>query len=58
MPFYVEGPYDDAHQIMQTLDASVGPGNYRFLRSVPLPSEPSCCGTTPFPTGRQGASAR
>ena len=36
MPLFVEGPYDDAHQIMRTLDASVGPGNYRFFRSVPL----------------------
>lgn len=36
MPFYVEGPYDDGHQIMQTLDASVGPGNYRFARSASL----------------------
>lgn len=38
MPFYVEGPYDDAHKIMQTLEASVGPGNYHFLRSFPLPA--------------------
>jgi hypothetical protein len=30
MPFYVEGPYDDARHILQTLDASVGPGNYQF----------------------------
>jgi len=37
MPFYVEGPYDDADKIMQTLEASVGPGNYHFLRSLPLP---------------------
>lgn len=37
MPFYVEGPYDDAYKIMQTLEASVGPGNYHFLRSLPLP---------------------
>jgi hypothetical protein len=37
MPFYVEGPYDDVNRIMQTLEASVGPGNYHFLRSVPLP---------------------
>lgn len=36
MPFYVEGPYDDAHKIMRTLEASVGPGNYQFLRSLPL----------------------
>lgn len=36
MPFFVEGPYDDAQEIMRTLDASVGPGNYHFLRSVPL----------------------
>jgi hypothetical protein len=37
MPFYVEGPYDDVHKIMRTLEASVGPGNYHFLRSLPLP---------------------
>jgi len=37
MPFYVEGPYDDADKIMQTLEASVGAGNYHFLRSFPLP---------------------
>lgn len=30
MPLYVQGPYDDAGHILQTLDASVGPGNYRF----------------------------
>lgn len=37
MPFYVEGPYDDVHKIIHTLEASVGPGNYHFLRSLPLP---------------------
>lgn len=31
MPFFVQGPYDDARYIMQTLDVSVGPGNYHFL---------------------------
>ncbi len=31
MPFYVQGPYDDARHVLQTLDASVGPGNYHFL---------------------------
>jgi hypothetical protein len=31
MPFYVQGPYDDARKILRTLDASVGPGNYHFL---------------------------
>jgi hypothetical protein len=30
MPFYVQGPYDDARHILQTLDASVGAGNYQF----------------------------
>ena len=38
MPFYVEGPYDDAHKIVQILEASVGPGNFHFLRSFPLPA--------------------
>jgi hypothetical protein len=36
MPFFVEGPYDDAREIMQTLDKSVGPGNYHFLQTLPL----------------------
>ena len=36
MPFFVQGPYDDAGQIMQTLDASVGRENYRFLVTAPL----------------------
>ncbi len=36
MPFFVQGPYDDARGIMQTLDASVGPDNYRFLITAPL----------------------
>lgn len=36
MPFFVQGPYDDARRIMQTLDASVGPNNYRFLVTAPL----------------------
>lgn len=33
-PFFVEGPFDDAPQIMRTLDASVGLGNYHFLRTA------------------------
>ncbi len=33
MPFFVQGPYDDARRVLQTLDASVGPGNYHFLVS-------------------------
>lgn len=37
MPFYVEGPYDDPYKIMRTLEASVGSGNYLFLRSFALP---------------------
>lgn len=36
MPFFVEGPYDDARQIMRTLDAFVGPGNYQFVCTAPL----------------------
>jgi hypothetical protein len=36
MPFFVQGPYDDARRIMQTLDASVGPENYHFLIRAPL----------------------
>lgn len=35
LPFYVQGPYDDARHILQTLDASVGPGNYHFLMTAP-----------------------
>jgi len=34
MPFFVQGPYDDARHILQTLDASVGPGNYHFLMTA------------------------
>lgn len=37
MPFYVEGPYDDVPKIIHTLETAVGPGNYHFLRSIPLP---------------------
>lgn len=36
MPFFVQGPYDEARRVMQTLDASVGPENYRFLIAAPL----------------------
>lgn len=36
IPFFVEGPYDDARQIMRTLDASVGPGNYHYVRTASL----------------------
>jgi hypothetical protein len=36
MPFFVQGPYDDARRIMRTLDASVGPENYRFLIAAPM----------------------
>jgi len=36
MPFFVQGPYDDARRIMRTLDASVGPDNYRYLITAPL----------------------
>ncbi len=35
MPFYAQGPYDDARRILQTLDTSVGPGNYHFLMTAP-----------------------
>lgn len=43
MPFFVEGPYDNGHQIMQSLDASVGPGNY------PLPANGRTDGVSPPP---------
>jgi len=31
MPFYMQGPYDGARHILQTLDLSVGTGNYQFF---------------------------
>ncbi|MEL7227989.1 MAG: DNA-binding response regulator, partial [Cyanobacteria bacterium J06576_12] len=30
-PFYVSGPYDQPQQIIQTLERSVGKGNYDYL---------------------------
>lgn len=32
-PFYVCGPYDDSRAIVQTLDTTVGKGNYSFITS-------------------------
>lgn len=36
MPFYVQGPYDDAATIMRTLDRSVGADNFHFIAELPL----------------------
>jgi hypothetical protein len=33
-PFYMQGPYDDAFSIIQTLDRTVGRGNYHFMAAV------------------------
>jgi len=33
-PFYVSGPYDDSRAIFQTLDTTVGKGNYSFLTGL------------------------
>jgi hypothetical protein len=30
-PFYVNGPYDDAHQVIRTLERTAGAGNYDYL---------------------------
>lgn len=34
-PMYVAGPYDDARQVMRTLELSVGKGNFDFLVGLP-----------------------
>jgi hypothetical protein len=33
-PFYMQGPYDDALSIMQTLNRTVGRGNYHFMVGI------------------------
>jgi hypothetical protein len=33
-PYYTEGPYDDAAQVMRTLNQTVGAGNFRFIVSA------------------------
>jgi hypothetical protein len=33
-PFYMQGPYDDAFSIIQTLNRTVGRGNYHFMAAV------------------------
>jgi len=33
-PFYVGGPYDDSRAILQTLETTVGKGNYSFLTGL------------------------
>lgn len=35
VPFYVEGPYDDASSVLRTLSSTVGEGNFHFLASAP-----------------------
>ena len=34
LPCYIEGPHDNAHRIMATLNQSVGTGNYHFTIAV------------------------
>lgn len=33
-PFFMSGPYDDADQVIKTLEASVGPGNFHFMAAI------------------------
>lgn len=37
-PFYVSGPYDDASHVVNTLEQSVGPGNYDYIMGIPFPT--------------------
>lgn len=30
-PYYISGPYDQPRRVLDTLEASVGPGNYHFI---------------------------
>jgi hypothetical protein len=30
MPFFVQGPDDDAEQVLRTLERTAGPGNYHY----------------------------
>jgi hypothetical protein len=34
VPFYTEGPYDDAEQVLSTLESTVGTGNFHYTVSV------------------------
>ncbi|HAH57778.1 MAG: hypothetical protein KUL83_07845 [Lentimicrobium sp.] len=31
-PYYIQGPYDDVNRIISTLNRSVGPDGYKFIR--------------------------
>lgn len=33
-PFFMSGPYDDVDQVMKTLEASVGAGNFHYLAAM------------------------
>lgn len=34
VPFYVQGPYDDARAVLRTLTSTVGEGNFHFITSM------------------------
>jgi hypothetical protein len=34
-PMYIQGPHDNAAQVMRTLRRSVGDGNYHYLSQIP-----------------------
>jgi hypothetical protein len=34
-PFYMQGPYDNVVTVIQTLDRTIGRGNYHYLAAVP-----------------------
>lgn len=40
-PFYHQGPYDDAHHVLRTLEAGVGRGNFHYVVSTPLETAPA-----------------
>lgn len=33
-PFFMSGPYDNAEQVIKTLEASVGPGNFHYMAPI------------------------
>ena len=49
-PMYIAGPYDDSDRVIETLERSVGKGNFDYIvdMSAPLPDGPR-----PFGAGRQ-----
>jgi hypothetical protein len=37
IPFYISGPHDHPRRVIDTLEKTVGSGNYRYLTHVPTP---------------------